>query len=501
MSATIQEFDFSVDLLRALLWRHDDAEHLQSILTQKNQWYLENETEFWDNWFTDVFNLQTANDFGCSVWALILGVPLNLIVASNQGPQFGYGALAYTTPYNIAPVSDQPVTAASVTSVRRAGGWQGDRPLFATARTNFLLQSEGLSTATWTKTAGTLTPNVVNAPSGASNGSKFVPTTANSQHGLTQAALSYTNGTTYTHAVFAKSAGVRGIFLNLADAVFGANSHASFDFATGLCYTGDGTSSATMTPYPDGWFLCTWSMACIATNASSNVNIYTAANPVGAVFANTTYAGDGVSGVYLWGAQAEARASYSTYIPTTTVAVTVTDYTIATNGVMTFAVAPGSVGTDQIYVNGQYTSGSVRTLTNALLARAWTNNHRYNFNRGNFGTSQAGVGLTLAQKRILLQLQYYKLISRCTVPEINERVSAILGEQGSVYVLDSNNMQYITYVFGFQPNSALQFILENFDVLPRPAGVGVRFIISTRPAFGFGSFNKNFNNGTFWAEN
>jgi len=128
-------------------------------------------------------------------------------------------------------------------------------------------------------------------------------------------------------------------------------------------------------------------------------------------------------------------------------------------------------------------------------------NTRQNFNNGNFGSSQAGVGLTLAQKRILLQLQYYKLISRCTVPEINERVAAILGEFGSVYVLDGNDMEFTTYVFGFQPNSALQFVLENFNVLPRPAAVGIKFIISTRPAFGFGSFNQNFNNGTFWAEN
>jgi len=121
-----------------------------------------------------------------------------------------------------------------------------------------------------------------------------------------------------------------------------------------------------------------------------------------------------------------------------------------------------------------------------------------NFGHGNFGSnSSTVVGLTLEQKRILLRLRYFKLISRCTVPEINRIMKSVLGDQGSVYVLDANDMSFVTYVFGFQPNSALAFVLQNFDVLPRPAAVGVRYIVSTRATFGFGPFFKNFDNGTF----
>lgn len=218
MSASIQDFDFSVDLLRAVLWRQNEASNLLSLLEQKGAWYETNFTEFWESWVRDVFDLRTANDFGCAVWAIILGVPLALIVPPNAGPQWGFG-------------------------------------------------------------------------------------------------------------------------------------------------------------------------------------------------------------------------------PST--------------------------------------------------------NHRQNFNHGNFGISSAGVGLSLEQKRILLQLRYFKLVSRCTVPEMNRRLKELLGQYGSVYVLDANDMSYTTYVFGFQPNSALQFVLENFDVLPRPAAVGIRFIVSTRPSFGFGPFNRNFNNGNF----
>jgi len=222
MSASIAEFDFSVNLLRALLWRNNESVNIESLLQSESDWYTLNQEGFWNDWVKNVFDIRTANDFGLSVWALILGVPLNLVTAPNAGPQFGFG--------------------------------------------------------------------------------------------------------------------------------------------------------------PKG-------------------------------------------------------------------------------------------------------------------------NGRTNFNNGNFGASSAGVRLSTDQKRILLRLTYYKLISRCTIPEINANMKEILGQFGSVYVLDSNDMSYITYVFGFVPSSGLQFILENFDCLPRPAAVGIRFITSTRPAFGFGANNQNFNNGNFWAEN
>lgn len=123
-----------------------------------------------------------------------------------------------------------------------------------------------------------------------------------------------------------------------------------------------------------------------------------------------------------------------------------------------------------------------------------------NFNRGNFGSKTSTVvGLTLEQKRILLRLRYFKLTCKPTVPFINRGLKAILGDQGSVYVLDANDMSFVTYVFGFQPNSALEFVLQNFDILPRPAAVGVRYVIAGRKTWGFGSFRKNFNNGNFGA--
>lgn len=89
----IQAFDYSVNLLRALLWQYNEAERLEALVRAKQSWYDENQTQFFTNWYDDVFNLQTANDFGLAVWAIILGLPLAVSPDDNTGQDiFGFAA-------------------------------------------------------------------------------------------------------------------------------------------------------------------------------------------------------------------------------------------------------------------------------------------------------------------------------------------------------------------------------------------------------------------------
>lgn len=213
--SNIQEFDYSVDLLRAILWQDNNAVEMQSILTQKQAWYDANQTQFWDDWYTNIFDIRTANEFGLSVWAVILGIPTSLIETPVLKPNFGFG-------------------------------------------------------------------------------------------------------------------------------------------------------------------------------------------------------------------------SFNT-----------------------------------------------------------------NFNHATFGTLGAtSVGLTLEEKRILLRLRYFKLVSNCTIPATNDFLQKLFADFGSVYILDNGNMA-ITYVFTYQPGVAFLSLVQSLDVLPRMAGVKIRFILTPRPVFGFGAYNQNFNNGNF----
>lgn len=105
-----QLFNFSVNLLQALLWRQNKADNLASLLTQKQSWYDTNQTNFWTNWIRDVFDLRTASDFGCAVWAIILGLPLAVVLPASTRPTFGFGAFHRNfTRGNFAPISQNVV--------------------------------------------------------------------------------------------------------------------------------------------------------------------------------------------------------------------------------------------------------------------------------------------------------------------------------------------------------------------------------------------------------
>lgn len=129
-----------------------------------------------------------------------------------------------------------------------------------------------------------------------------------------------------------------------------------------------------------------------------------------------------------------------------------------------------------------------------------TPNSYFNFENGNF-SSESSFQLTTEEKRILLQLRYFQLISRCAIPEINQFLAYVFASYlpGKCYVLDGLDMS-IEVVFTFNPGSRFLFILEKYDLIPRGAGVRIRYTIDQGLIFGFGPFYQNFENGNFIGE-
>lgn len=68
--------DFNVDSQKVLLWRFSNANRLLKVVIDKEAYYAKIQTKFWNDWIKDVFDLRTANDFGLSVWSIILNLPL-----------------------------------------------------------------------------------------------------------------------------------------------------------------------------------------------------------------------------------------------------------------------------------------------------------------------------------------------------------------------------------------------------------------------------------------
>jgi hypothetical protein len=93
----IEQFDYSTDLLAVILWQYNEATNLLSLLNQKQAWYDVNQTQFWQNWYNQVFNLGAPNTnmslFGLAVWSIILDVPLYVpLVPVEPGVVWGFNA-------------------------------------------------------------------------------------------------------------------------------------------------------------------------------------------------------------------------------------------------------------------------------------------------------------------------------------------------------------------------------------------------------------------------
>ena len=88
-----QAIIYDIDLLTSILWQYNKATNLQAIIQNKQNFLDENNKKFWEDWYNDVFNLVTANDFGLSVWSIILNVPFLVQIFDPQKQDWGFDQL------------------------------------------------------------------------------------------------------------------------------------------------------------------------------------------------------------------------------------------------------------------------------------------------------------------------------------------------------------------------------------------------------------------------
>jgi hypothetical protein len=178
-------------------------------------------------------------------------------------------------------------------------------------KTNLVLRSEEFDNASWTKSQATITTNSIVSPNGIASADTLVEDTANSNHFVFQ---SYTfTANTHTYSVFAKAASRSFIRLIAFDGVSSPNAY--FNISTGVIGTIAGGATASIGDYGNGWYRCSITFTSVVGAGNVAVRLATANG-------TDSYAGNGTSGIYLWGAQLEVGAFPTSYIPTTTATVT-----------------------------------------------------------------------------------------------------------------------------------------------------------------------------------
>lgn len=178
-------------------------------------------------------------------------------------------------------------------------------------RTNLLLRSEEFDNAYWSKVRTTIIQNSTIAPDGSLTADKLVDdTTALATHQISRS-VAVVSGL-HTMSIFAKKGEYN--FIRLWEDVQ-TGRQAFFNLDTGVA-TNVNMNSVSIEEYSDGWFRC---IATINIPSAGNFGFRIILTPNGTTIA---YDGTGANGVYIWGAQLEAGANATSYIPTVASAVT-----------------------------------------------------------------------------------------------------------------------------------------------------------------------------------
>ena len=179
---------------------------------------------------------------------------------------------------------------------------------------NYFLNSQDFTNVEWTKANSSIVANTTTAPDNLTTASKLVDNATLNQH-MVYKSRSGSNET-LTFSVYAKAAERTKVFLQLSN-FLNETAQATFDLSAGTAGSAgvNGTDyvskSTSIISVGNGWYRCTLTATKKAVN-TTNIPTISTTDASG----NPTYTGDGVSGIYIWGAQLEKNSTVGPYMYT-----------------------------------------------------------------------------------------------------------------------------------------------------------------------------------------
>ena len=173
------------------------------------------------------------------------------------------------------------------------------------ARRNLLTYSQDFDNAIWSKVRATITPNAAIAPDGSMTASKLVEDVTTGDH-VARALHSVVAGSWYSGSIYLKAAERTSVML--FENIEGGTQSFIFNLTTGAVTSNTTPRVPVVTDAGNGWWRVSISLLADTTTSSGLAGLY-----VVLFNGSVSYAGNGVSGCYLWGGQFEKAAAPTTY--------------------------------------------------------------------------------------------------------------------------------------------------------------------------------------------
>jgi hypothetical protein len=265
------------------------------------------------------------------------------------------------------------------------------RPKLA-ARYNLLTYSEQFDNGAWTKTNATVTANATVAPDGTTTADKLV-SAVGALHERAEQAVTIAASTAYTFTVYAKADGANFAGFRVAQDTAPS---VWFDLVNGTVGNVEGNwSAAVITAAGNGWYRCKATYTTVGT--SYTFRIFLSGSNGDSIFT-----GDGIKGLFLWGADLRPTSQATGLIgPTYQRVAAATDYDtvgflpyLAFDGVDD-SMSTGSIdftATDKmtVWAGVRKLSDAALAMVGELSANAGTNNGSFFLAAPRTGTADYG---------------------------------------------------------------------------------------------------------------